>query len=203
MIRARVIAEPASECISLEEAYMHLRVDPIDSSDVTGRPDDPLIQSLIVAARQYCENFTGLALGLTDYEAVLNAWPDDDVIELPHPPFVALLGGIVVRDDTSDNAIDESLYSIDSETADFALLSPVSQWPVLADGNRIVIRWRAGYGDESEAFDMPGSIKQAMLLLLGHWYSNREAVVVGTISGVLSLAVESLLRPHRVLLGMA
>ncbi|ASN71512.1 putative head-tail connector II [uncultured Caudovirales phage] len=36
-------------------------------------------------------------------------------------------------------------------------------------------------------------VEQAMLLLVGHWYANREAVVIGTIASDVPLAVERLL----------
>ena len=41
--------------------------------------------------------------------------------------------------------------------------------------------------------DFPASFKSALLLLLGHSYSTREAVVIGTITAVLPQGVESLL----------
>ncbi|MEH6641401.1 head-tail connector protein [Vreelandella glaciei] len=40
-------------------------------------------------------------------------------------------------------------------------------------------------------------ITVAMLLMIGHWYINREAVVIGTITATLPLAVESILWPYR------
>ncbi|MGP9696219.1 head-tail connector protein [Halomonas sp. AOP27-A1-34] len=40
-------------------------------------------------------------------------------------------------------------------------------------------------------------ITTAMLLLINHWYANREAVIVGSITAPLPMAVESLLWPSR------
>lgn len=40
-------------------------------------------------------------------------------------------------------------------------------------------------------------VEQAVLLLVGHWYANREAVVIGTISSAVPLAVDRLLWPRK------
>lgn len=41
------------------------------------------------------------------------------------------------------------------------------------------------------------NIRQAMLVLIAHWYRNRESIVTGTIVAVVPLAYESLLAPER------
>jgi hypothetical protein len=41
------------------------------------------------------------------------------------------------------------------------------------------------------------SIRQGALLLIGHWYANAEAVVIGTITAELPLATKTLWQPHR------
>lgn len=48
-----------------------------------------------------------------------------------------------------------------------------------------------------EVDDFPASFKAALLLLIGHSYANREAVVVGTITAEVPMAVESLLWSSR------
>jgi uncharacterized phage protein (predicted DNA packaging) len=48
-----------------------------------------------------------------------------------------------------------------------------------------------------EINDFPASFKAALLLLIGHSYANREAVVVGTITAEVPMAVESLLWASR------
>lgn len=41
------------------------------------------------------------------------------------------------------------------------------------------------------------AIRQGALLLIGHWYASREAVVVGTITAELPMATNALWKPHR------
>lgn len=202
MLRAKLIAQTGDEPITLEEAYQHLRVDPIDSSDTTGRPDDDLIRSLISSAREYCENFTGLALVMKTFEVSFSAWPDP--IELPHPPVVSI-DRITISDDSSDAAIDPADYWID----DFSDVYPAVKtatgvvWPTISAGDIARIRYVSGYGPESEAYaDVPSSIRTAMLLLLAHWYGMREAVSDGQLLPV-PMGVEALLRPHRIRMGFA
>lgn len=47
------------------------------------------------------------------------------------------------------------------------------------------------------AADFPASFKAALLLLIGHSYANREAIVTGTIATELPMAVDSLLWSSR------
>ena len=44
---------------------------------------------------------------------------------------------------------------------------------------------------------MSKSIMQGALLLIGHWYSSRETVVIGTITAELPMATNALWKPHR------
>jgi uncharacterized phiE125 gp8 family phage protein len=198
MLLAKVVAEPATEPLTLAECYTHLRVFIVDSD---GHPEDDLILALAKAAREYCENFTGRSLALKDYEVRFAAFPDP--LELPHPPFVALLNGITITDNVSDNAIDEDLYAVDDYTDELVSIAPTGSWPTVTTGNTVRIRYRAGYGDESEAAGhLPASIKAAMLLVLGHLFANREASAAQALATV-PLGVESLLRPYRVRIGFA
>ncbi|ARS51506.1 head-tail connector protein [Kushneria konosiri] len=54
-----------------------------------------------------------------------------------------------------------------------------------------------GYLEDETALLLDDEITVAMLLLIGHWYENREAVVIGTITAQVPMAVEMLLWPHR------
>jgi uncharacterized phiE125 gp8 family phage protein len=59
----------------------------------------------------------------------------------------------------------------------------------------VTVRFVAGYG--ANPGDVPEPLRQAMLLLIGHYYENREAVAAGTLTE-LPFAVASLVFPFRV-----
>ncbi|MEN8544058.1 head-tail connector protein [Pseudomonas aeruginosa] len=44
---------------------------------------------------------------------------------------------------------------------------------------------------------MTGSIRRGALMLIAHWYSNRESAVIGTISSELPMATQYLWEPYR------
>ncbi|AJO76492.1 head-tail connector protein [Pseudomonas sp. MRSN 12121] len=46
---------------------------------------------------------------------------------------------------------------------------------------------------EPEQMGLTPDVEQAILLLVGHWYANREAVVIGAAPSAVPLAVERLL----------
>ncbi|MBJ9352434.1 phage gp6-like head-tail connector protein [Citrobacter koseri] len=55
-----------------------------------------------------------------------------------------------------------------------------------------------GYAEDEDSI-LPGDdVKAAMLLLIGHWYANREAVNIGNITTEVPFAVEALLQPYRI-----
>ena len=55
----------------------------------------------------------------------------------------------------------------------------------------------AGYGDA--AIDVPEPLRQAIRLLVAHWYENRGLIASGTTTSVLPSTVAALLAPYRVL----
>jgi uncharacterized phiE125 gp8 family phage protein len=84
------------------------------------------------------------------------------------------------------------------EASAFAIHGSYIFWETTYSALTMPTRYRATYeaGYESDD-DAPEDIKQAVLLLVGHWNENREAVVVGdTATDELPLAVSALLDPH-------
>jgi len=62
----------------------------------------------------------------------------------------------------------------------------------LNDYNSIAVTYWAGYG--SDEGDIPPAIKNAVLLMIGHLFENRTAVVTNTNTKPIEFALESLLK---------
>jgi uncharacterized phiE125 gp8 family phage protein len=184
-------ADPAEEPVSLVEAKTHLRVDHVD--------EDALIGSLIVAARQHVEERSGRALTTQTWVYRADAFPwAADAIRLPRPPLRSVTSIEYVGGDGATVTWGAANYRVD-HASEPARISPAhgASWPTPQEvTNAVTITYTAGYGT---AVDVPEAIRQAMLLLIGHWYANREAVVIGTITKAMEFAVDALLAPYRII----
>lgn len=162
--------------------------------------EDSLISALITAAREYCENIQHRALCTQTWELVLDDWPNEDYIELPMPPLQSVTS--VKYKDTAGTettwASTNYIVDPDSFVGRLALAYGIT-WPSgeLYPAGGIRIRFVCGYGVASA---VPQAVKQAMLLLIGHWYENREAVNIGNIVNDIPFAVNALLGFNRVVL---
>lgn len=175
-----------AEPVSLEEARAHLRVLHDD--------EDGLIEGLIIAAREWVENFTGKILvrrevtqrfDRFDPLAFLHAWPiaPDAVLTVTY-----------VDASGVGRTVTDARLILNNGWAQFAPAFG-SRWPVTyATAGAVSVTVEAGYATPD---DVPQSLKQAMLLLIGHWFANREAVNIGNISTEIPMAVDSLCRKYR------
>lgn len=168
--------------VTLALAKQHLEYEASDR--------DTLIQSYIDAAKAHIEHHTGLLL--TRRETVLRFEGFHRWIDLrvgPNPEVVSLK--------YVDSEGDEQTVA----TTDYRLignrLHPVTAFPHAPYGMAVTVE--AGY-DGGDNGTVPADIISAQLLLIGHWFANREAVALGTIATEVPLAVEALCRPHRLLL---
>jgi uncharacterized phiE125 gp8 family phage protein len=209
----RVITPPADEPLTLGECRQHLNVVPyeVDSDGVGTHPDDASIMALQAAAREHCENFLGLSLSLRVLEAALDKFPTvatnfTTAIELPMGPVVEVVSVAGTGDSTGGSDAVEIAVT-DYELDDFhspMRLVPSASWPSITAGtNAVRIRYTAGFGVDSDGgYPLPAALRAALLLVLGHLYANRETSVEKALTEI-PLGAEALMRPHRVLLGMA
>lgn len=198
MAGLKVVTPPAAEPVTLDEAKDHLRVD--------GADDDTSITAMIKAAREYCEGYQNRVYITQTLELALDDWPSGNEIELPRPPLQSVTS-LIYKDNGVDVTWPASNYIVDdySFVARLVLAKNVS-WPSvdLPSVNGIKIQYVAGYlPDEGDPVDpaanVPQHVKQAIMLLIGHWYENREAVLTGSISKEVEFAVHALLSLDRVM----
>ncbi len=124
-------------------------------------------------------------------------------IELPCPPFISLTSITYEDQNGVDQVLDASGWNATEEG-----VSPAfgDVWPsgrIAADAIRL--QYQAGYVAPSGATlpppnPVPAPIRQAMLMLISHWYNHRDAVVgveARDSSTELPLGVANLLAPYR------
>jgi uncharacterized phiE125 gp8 family phage protein len=184
--QTRVITPPAVEPISLDEAQAHLRVD--------HDTDSVLIESLIRTAREQAELIARRALINRTLDLSLDSWPGDRLIRLPFPPLVSV---------TSVTYYDYANTVATMPNTDYIVVNDIEpgvitlaydkSWPnvTLRPVAPVRVRYVAGYG--TAATSVPQRYRQAILLLVGHWYEHREAVNVGSMANELPMAVNALL----------
>ena len=185
----KLITPPATEPISLTEAKLHLRVD--------GSDEDALISSLITAAREYCEAFQNRAYITQVWEITLDAFPRNLMV-VPRPPLQSVDSIKYTDSSGTETTFDAENYIVDTDSEPGRIaLAMNALWPTvtLQPINGVRVRFTAGYGDATK---IPLMVKQAILLLIGHWYEHREGVLTGTISKEIEFAVKALLGMERV-----
>lgn len=181
---------PATEPVTLAEAKTHVRVDSADH--------DAELTSLITRARMLCESLTQRQFITATWSVKFDAFPFARKIVFPRPPLQSV--SQVSYFDVNDNAQTYASSNYRVHTGDvYGVLELVNMatWPTTSDRlDAVTITYVAGYGDN--ASDVPEPLKQAMLLLIGHWFSNRESVVIGPSATVVPQTVEYLLGPYTV-----
>lgn len=189
MILKRTVA-PAIEPVTLAETKAHLRVDTSD--------DDALITALITAAREYVEGASRRALITQTWRYSLDSWPEGDEIELPKPPLQSVSSVKYYADDGTEYTLSTFAYIVDTDSEPGRIaLAYGESWPSLTlyPAGAIRITYVAGYGDAASA--VPQHLRQAILMLVAHWYENRETTTIGAVAREVPLAVESLIYLHR------
>lgn len=188
MAGLKMITGPAAEPVSLTEVKSHLRID----SDT----EDTYLGTLIQTAREFCENFQNRAYITQTWELTTDSWGCFP-LDIPLPPLISVESIKYFDTENVEATWDAANYfvDIDSEPGRIGLgyLVTLPQ-TVLRPTNGVKIQFIAGYG---AALDVPLRIKQAILMLVGHYYENRETVSPVDLKEV-PLAVKSLLWLDRI-----
>ena len=180
---------PTSTVISLSEAKAFLRIDS-DYDD-----DNTYITSLINVATQVVEEFTRRRLMTQTY----NIFYDE------FPPYIDLQVGDVasvthIKYYDADNTLQTlaaSNYDVDTKVRPGRIYqSENGDFPNTYERpNAVEVEFIVG----ATASDVPAPIVQAIYIIVGRYYENRQDVVMGTQVNELPLMVDHLLTPYRLL----
>ena len=184
---------PAVEPVSTTEAKAHCRIDISD--------DDTLVGALIKAGREYMEQRCRRAFVSQTWDLFLDDWPEGDEIKIPLPPLQSVAGVYYIDSDGATATFGTANYLVDTNRQPGRIvLKGAAGWPstTLRESSGVQVRFTAGYG--SAGSTVPQPLRQAVLMLVGHWYENREAIAMtGAVPKEVPFAVDALSWPYRVL----
>lgn len=184
--RLNRLSEPQVLPVTVAEAKAHLRIDHND--------DDSLIETIIQAAAGQIDGpyGAGLILSPQDWELSLDGFPS--LIELPLWPVTAIKVIEYTDADGDLQILDPSVYVFDLSSNPARIARDYNkQWPIVRRVlSNVRIEFTAGFDT------VPADLKQALLLLIGHWYENRDAAIIGTIAADTPFAFNAIIDRYRV-----
>lgn len=181
------------EPVSLQEAQAHLRI----SNDVLDR-ESVLLRRLITAARQQVEEWEWRSHISQTWQWKLDAFPcgSDPAFYVPRPRLISLPSTGIQYVDTAGatQTVDAADYLVDTISEPGRVVPAYGEtWPTPREQlNAVTVTFVAGYGTTPES--VPEPTRHLILLLVAHYYENREPINVGNIVNDIPLAMV-LLRP--------
>lgn len=182
---------PTELPVSLAEAKAQLQI------DATVSDWDDLLTGMLNAAVAYVDGWSGVlgrCLVTQTWEARFECFEAE--FDLPFPDVSAV---VVKYYDTSNTlqTYSSSNYQLVQESCGSEVsVYLTSTWPATSLNREdvVVITMTVGYG---AATAVPAAIKQAILMIVGHWFANRETVNVGNITTELPFSAAAMLAPFR------
>jgi uncharacterized phiE125 gp8 family phage protein len=181
---------PSVEPVSLAEAKAYLRVDHAH--------EDQLIQTLIAASRVHVEAATRRALIEQSWRVTADAWPGGRDVRLPIGPLQELLAIRVFDADGEATELELTQFIIEAGSAPGRIAMPrsVGGLPAAREKLAVEIDFVVGYGEAAE--DVPAGLKQAMLVLIAHWFEHRDAVLMAGSGAIVPGGFDRVVAPYRV-----
>jgi len=156
---------------------------------------DNTIDSILIASRQWCEQFTRRAFITQAWKVTLDSWPD--TIYLPRPPAINVSSIKYYDIDGNQQTLSTDVWDSDIQAEPGRVYRAYGQsWPsIQGKENAIEVNYTAGYGDA--ASDVPDAIKLAIMMRAANIFDAPEGTTI-QVPGNLT-TVENILWPYRVL----
>lgn len=190
--------------VSLDDCKAHLRVD--------HDAEDDSITTLLQASIDACADEAGRAFDRAPYMLSERCWPACGYFDLPLAPIISVDAVEYVDEEGALQTVSPDSWTWwRTHNGARVLIDPDYDRPDLAsdfdsgNGRQVRVTFTAGYLPPSEVQDdspgdlrLPAQARAAVLLTVGHFYANREAVLVGKTAVALPIGTKHLLSQIRV-----
>lgn len=187
---------PTDMPVTIEQARAQVRLAPGDDSF------DAELAGLIAAAVSHLDGNDGVLGGRCiepqQWDLLIDGFTD--VIEIPLRPLISVDEVAYIDVDGIERTLATDAWTADTASyAGWVVRNSDAAWPATMECvNAVRVRFIAGYPRAADGSSgAPASLQHAILLLVAHWFANREAVNVGNIVNQFPLAVEALIAPFR------
>ena len=184
----KVLVANTTQLISTANAKLFLKVDIAD--------DDDVIDSIVNAATESAQEYTNRFFLETTLEQYGTTFAD--IRSLFKSPVSEITHVKYYDTDNAQQTLSSSVYQVTPAIEPSTLMLKVDQsYPDVADReDAVLVKYKVGYG--TAPTDVPYAIIQAVYLTIGHWYQNRQEVVVGRIATEIPMGAKYLLDQYKV-----
>lgn len=177
---------PETGPLSLSRVKEHLRV--------SGDDENSLLTGYLLAAARLVEDYTGLSVLSATYRQRLDSFAGSaGAIRLLRSPATSVTGIAYTDADGNSATMEVADVTLEGDAIPSRVYPNAGEsWPsnVSVRGGAVSVTFVAGYASGDA---VPKHLVQAIYLLVGHWYENREGVVVGMSAMTVPMAVDALL----------
>jgi len=187
-----IVTQPATPLLSLAEAKSFIRFEAND--------DDDDIEAFVAGCTDQVDaefGELGRALITQTWRLALPEFPQGDRIALPISPVQSITSVTYYDADGAEQTLAAEKYRLIAG-ADEGFIELVGNeiWPAtITRSDAVKVTYVAGYGDA--ATDVPEGIRQAVRLMVSHWYDNRKAATEDKLSEM-PMGVRYILAKYRV-----
>jgi len=187
----QMISSSTGDPIPLEDLKLHLRLE-FGYTD-----EDEYLMNLQRAAVAEVEDMTNYKIGKQVWKVTYDAWSSDAHMDIPIGPLTSMpSSGITYKLSTGNSTqFGSTIWNYSTqEHMPRVTLDYGESWPSDTLHPNDPISFEVKVGTTS----LPPRLKQAVMMLVSHWYENREPYIVGQTVMAVQDAVTKLVNNYRI-----
>lgn len=193
MLKPRLVTPPSGSPVSLDEVKQHLNVDFTD--------DDAKLEIYITAAAEYLDGWSGIlgrCILSQQWSQGFYGFCESGALRLPFPDVTAV--AVSYYDAAGDLQIlpPESYELLADGIGSFIQIKRQFSLPALDCDRAEKVTATLTAGMAATPDKVPKPIKQAILLLVGSWYENRETASNAATFSALPMGFDALIAAYKI-----